>query len=80
MMHQRRVMKRKNNKTRGATMKHESNKAKGATKNNKKSTKERRGEAKLTSFCGKVGSFFVKLSLKEALKKLLRRFTAQSPY
>ncbi len=42
-------------------------------------TKEHRGEAKLTLFCKRVGSFFVKLQLKEALKKPLRGNIAQSP-
>jgi hypothetical protein len=58
-----------NNEVVGAIVKHESNKIGEATKKHKKNTKDHRGEAKLASFCKTVGSFLMKLMLKEVLKK-----------
>jgi hypothetical protein len=59
------------------------NKIGGATKHRrntkKKTLKEFRGGAKLPLFCKRVGSFFMKLLLKEVLKKLLRGCAAQNP-
>jgi hypothetical protein len=71
MMHQGRAMKQHEQQNR------RSNKA--SKKHKKKTLKEFRGGAKLPLFCKRVGSFFMKLLLKEVLKKLLRGCAAQNP-
>jgi hypothetical protein len=46
--------------------------------NQRKSTKERRGGAKLAPFCRRVRSVCMKLSTKEVLKKPLRGYATKN--